>query len=117
MTNRFLIGIAIALIILSAWLLFKTFSVEGNNYDLQNKYQLLLDSNKRLQQDSVDNAYEQARLQSQLDSITKVKSKISYRYEKDIDTIYSMPDSIVFGLLAKHLDSLYVHRFSKFVTK
>lgn len=100
-----------------AFISYKYFSDKGELILKDREYANLVNQYARLQKDSKENELQQQLLSRQIDSLKTVKNQISYRYEKQVDTVYSMPDSIVFGLLAKHLDSLYTHRFYNIVKK
>lgn len=117
MINRFMFVCCLLLSMSVVFLVFEKFRAEGMMYKMDGQYLELQDKYVQLQQEHESGQMLQSYLNQKIDSLILVKSKKEKRYEKQIDTIYAMPDSIVFGLLAKNLDSLYIHRFNRFIKK
>jgi uncharacterized membrane protein (DUF106 family) len=102
-------GVVIGLI--AGWLVFRnTHAPDNSAAELQERM-------REYQKDSTSHARQQIELKQQIDSLTAVKQQIQTRYVTKIHTIYYMPDSLVSQLLAKHLDSLYIHRFNGFTAQ
>lgn len=115
--NRTLIVFSLLCIFGLIYLLVDKLNTEVQYSKYETQINQLENNNMALRADSIENEKLQAEYAQKLDSLSNIKSKIKYRYGKKIDTIYYMPDSVVYGILSIHLDSLYKHRFAGFVTK